>query len=125
MLTRKIYRGLLWVQAIYTFLTAAWGLIDIDSFMEVTGPKTDIWLVKTVSVLLLPVVVCFFSALFLKMPFLPVFLIAVITTARLASIDFYYTARHTIKWIYAIDGIVELIFLMVWIYVAVMNKKID
>ena len=123
MLTKKIYRGLLWVQAIYTFLTAAWGLIDIDSFMEVTGPKTDVWLVKTVSVLLLPVVVCFFSALFVKMPFLPVFLIAVITTVGLASIDFYYTARDVIRWVYAIDGLLQCIFLLLWIIFLAQYKK--
>jgi hypothetical protein len=31
------------------------GLLDIDSFMTVTGPKTDVWLVQTVSVVLLAI----------------------------------------------------------------------
>jgi hypothetical protein len=49
------------IQGIYIFLTAVWGLVDISSFMEVTGPKTDIWLVRTVSICLLPYsFICFF-----------------------------------------------------------------
>src|SRR5215213_10782382 len=122
MFTKKIYHILLWVQGLYILLTALWGLVDIDSFMMVTGPKTDIWLVKTVSVLLLPIAICFFSALFLKMPFLPMLLIAMVTSAGLAFIDFYYTANKTIKWVYAVDGIAEFIFLMVWIYLALTHK---
>lgn len=55
MTIHKLYKGLLWIQGAYTSLTALWGLIDIDSFMAVTGPKNDIWLVKTVSVVLLAI----------------------------------------------------------------------
>jgi hypothetical protein len=116
MLLQKIYSILLWVQGVYTLLTALWGLVDIKSFMRVTGPKTDIWLVKTVSVLLLPITFCFFAALFLNMPFLSVSIIGIMTTAGLAAIDFYYTANRTIKWVYALDGIVDVLFLLTWIY---------
>jgi hypothetical protein len=55
----KLFRIVLWVQTIYYLLTAIWPLADIESFMLVTGRKTDIWLVKTVSVLLLAVVFSF------------------------------------------------------------------
>jgi hypothetical protein len=122
MLTQQIYTILLWVQGIYTLLTALWGLIDIRSFMRVTGPKTDIWLVKTVSVLLLPITFCFFAALFLNMPFLPVTIIGILTTSGLAAIDFYYTTNRTIKWVYALDGIAEVLFLITWIYLLLMHK---
>jgi hypothetical protein len=122
MLTQKIYTILLWVQGVYTLLTALWGLIDIRSFMRVTGPKADIWLVKTVSVLLLPITFCFFAALFLNMPFLPVIIIGILTTSGLAAIDFYYTANRTIKWVYALDGIAEVLFLLTWIYLLLMHK---
>ncbi|NJK94616.1 MAG: hypothetical protein HC905_06550 [Bacteroidales bacterium] len=39
------------VQGSYFFLTGVWPIIDIHSFMRVTGPKEDIWLVKTVGAL--------------------------------------------------------------------------
>ena len=53
MFARKLYGVLLWVQGVYTARTALWGLLGIDSFMAVAGPKSDVWLVKTVSAVLL------------------------------------------------------------------------
>jgi len=32
-----------------------WSLVSIGSFQKVTGPKTDVWLVKTVGVLVIGV----------------------------------------------------------------------
>jgi hypothetical protein len=55
MFARKLYRVLLWVQGVYTALTSLWGQLNIDSIMAVTGPKTDVWLFKTVSVVLLAI----------------------------------------------------------------------
>lgn len=41
------------IQGLYYLLTSLWGLLHIESFMMVTGPKFDIWLVKMVSVLII------------------------------------------------------------------------
>ncbi|SHL25073.1 hypothetical protein SAMN05444407_10372 [Chryseobacterium contaminans] len=41
-------------QLLYYFATSLWPLVHIKSFLIITGDKTDIWLVKTVSILLLP-----------------------------------------------------------------------
>jgi hypothetical protein len=120
----KLFKILIWTQGLYTLVTALWGLVDIDSFMAVTGPKTDIWLVKTVSVLLLPIVICLFSALAFRMPALPVILVGASTCAGLAFIDFYYSGNGTIRWIYAADGIAELVFLFVWIYLGINHRSI-
>src|SRR5215208_1764710 len=124
MQAKNLYKILLCVEGIYILLTALWGLIDIKSFMQVTGPKTDIWLVKTVSVLLLPLVACIFFALFFKMDPLAVILILIIASAGLAFIDFYYTSIHTIKWVYALDGIAQLIFILLWTCLLLVIKKL-
>jgi hypothetical protein len=58
-MANKIYRLLLWIEGLYSLVTAIWPIVDIDSFMVVTGPKTDQWLVKTVSVLILAIAVFF------------------------------------------------------------------
>src|SRR5690242_2536630 len=42
-------------QAFYYVLTGLWGIVSIDTFQKVTGPKVDIWLVKTVSLLVVSV----------------------------------------------------------------------
>jgi hypothetical protein len=39
------------IQAVYFLITGIWPLLHIESFMKVTGPKRDLWLVKTVGVL--------------------------------------------------------------------------
>ena len=44
-----------WIQGPYYILTASWSLLSIDTFIKVTGPKRDIWLVRIVGLLL---VVC-------------------------------------------------------------------
>jgi hypothetical protein len=119
---RKVYKALLWIRGGYTFLTALWGLVDIDSFMVITGPKTDIWLVKTVTVLLLPISLCFFYALFFKTDERLISILGMLTSLALACIDFYYTANKTIRWVYAVDGVLEMIFCIAWIYVLVKSK---
>src|SRR5688572_26133473 len=93
---KKTFKALTWIQAIYMLLTAVWGLLDIDSFMVVTGKKTDIWLVKTVSVLLVPICLCLVLGLLLKANPLLVILVAMTTSIGLAAIDFYYSANNVI-----------------------------
>lgn len=125
MLPRKLYRVLLWVQGVYTLLTALWGLIDIDSFMAVTGPKTDIWLVKTVSVILVAIGVALLSFLWVQSDPLPAILLGLLTSAGLAAIDFYYSGREVISWVYALDGIAEALFTLVWLYLLSQRKVLQ
>src|SRR5688500_16309585 len=96
---RKVFHTLLWIQGLYTLITAVWPLIHIESFMKVTGPKTDIWLVKTVAVLLVAISVCFISNIFIRTNPLPVILLALSSGAGLIFIDFYYTSNDVIRWI--------------------------
>jgi hypothetical protein len=35
-----------WIQGLYYTISGMWAQVSIDTFMMVTGPKTDIWLVK-------------------------------------------------------------------------------
>lgn len=115
---RKILITLLLVQGIYTLVTAIWPLVDIESFMVVTGPKTDTWLVKTVAVLLIPIALLFLLNIYRRGPFLHVAVVGVFSALGLAGIDFYYTANETISWIYALDGALQVMFILCWVYLA-------
>ena len=44
-------RLIFWLQGGYYLITGLWPLIHIPSFLWLTGPKTDLWLVKTVGLL--------------------------------------------------------------------------
>lgn len=116
-MTVKLFRYTLIIQSIYYLLTAVWPIIDIESFMEVTGPKTDIWLVKTVAALLLPVSFCFMASAYTRSGFWPVSILAAGSAAALFLIDFYYAGDGTISKVYMADGIIEIIFVLIWIYI--------
>jgi hypothetical protein len=121
---RKVYLVLLSIQSFYTLVTALWAIIDIHSFMMVTGPKTDIWLVKTVSVLLLAIASVFIYGLLKVSDPLPVIILAITSSAGLAVVDFYYTSSGTIKWVYSIDGILQVIFIVIWLILLFQRRKI-
>jgi len=48
------------LQAVYYFVTGLWPLIHLKSFFEVTGPRTDVWLVQMVDVLIFSHTASFF-----------------------------------------------------------------
>jgi hypothetical protein len=120
----SIYRLLLIIQGFYTFITALWAIIDIDSFMKVTGPKTDIWLVKTVSIVLAGVGLTLLSHLTERdKPVFPAILLGCFTSAGLAFIDFYYTSSNTIPLVYATDGFIEVAFFIGWMIVLARTRR--
>jgi hypothetical protein len=51
-LQRISYSRIALAQGVYYFLTGLWPLLDIGSFLQVTGPKNDVWLVHTVGLLI-------------------------------------------------------------------------
>lgn len=113
------------VQGSYTLLTTLWAVTDIRSFMQVTGPKTDIWLVKTVAVVLIPVGLCFLLADRVKKDHWLVIMIGITSSLGLAIIDFYYTASKTISRVYALDGALQVIFLLSWLGLLGGHKRLS
>ncbi len=115
-MAHQLYKLLIWVQGLYSLLTALWGLLDIDSFMLVTGPKYDVWLVKTVSVLLVAISACLFCHLAVRTHPLPAIALGGLTALGLAAIDIYYTTIDRIKWVYLLDAGAEILFATLWLY---------
>lgn len=113
----NLLRPLLWVQSTYIFITAVWPLVHINSFMEVTGYKTDVWLVKTVGALLIPVAVCLYTHLFLRTDHRPAIALGGLTAVAFICIDFYYALNDVISDVYLLDGVVEILFLILWLYI--------
>ncbi len=103
------------LQTVYYLVTAVWALVHIDSFIAVTGPKTDIWLVKTVAVLLLAISCCFISQLITKINLWPVAILAIGCCIGLIFIDCYYAFTGTISKIYLLDAVLEFLLLIMWV----------
>ena len=112
----KFFRILLGVQCIYTFITAVWSLVDIESFMLVTGYKTDIWLVKTVGAILVSISLCMATHLFIRTDHLPVVILAIFSSIGFICIDFYYALNDIISNVYLADGFAQILFLLGWFY---------
>ena len=47
----SLARGVAVMQGLYFLATGAWPLVSMDTFLRVTGPKTDLWLVNAVGLL--------------------------------------------------------------------------
>lgn len=110
------FRTMPLLQAIYVSITAIWPLVHIESFMRVTGYKTDVWLVKTVSVLLFPLMILLCGAA-IKSKSIPLTHAASVisATAGLIIVELIYYFRGTIAQVYFWDAIIETIFLLWWI----------
>lgn len=117
------YRIILLIQTIYYLITALWALIHIRSFMEVTGPKTDVWLVKTVAVLLLAISLSFITAFLLTKINIPVVTLAITCCLVLLFIDCYYVWNGTISRIYLLDALAEVFLLILWVIVIAKHNK--
>jgi len=113
-------RKFLWipfVQGLYFFLTAVWPLLHIESFQLVTGFKTDIWLVDTVAFLLIPYAfICFSVAFKFLIVSKPIILTMILMGISLAFVELIYFLNGTIKWVYGTDAVLQLIFVIWWVF---------
>lgn len=102
-------------QGAYYVVSGAWALIHIDSFQKVTGPKTDLWLVKTVGLLLVAIGGGLILA-GLGRQFAPgLVFIAMASAAALLLIELVYVLKRVISPIYLWDTVVELGLLVWWV----------
>lgn len=101
-------------QGAYYVITAIWPMISMRSFQCVTGRKTDIWLVRTVALLLAVIGMVLAVAGFRQRPGPEAPLLGAGSAAALAGIDIVYAVRGRIPRVYLLDALVELVFLAVW-----------
>src|SRR4051812_30772930 len=101
-------------QGVYFFLTGLWPIIHMPSFLIVTGPKSDLWLVRTVGLLIAVAGAAMTAAGIDGESGLPILIVAIGSAAALAAVDIIYVALGTIAKIYLIDAMLELGLLAAW-----------
>lgn len=111
------------IQLLYYFITAVWPLIHMKSFLDITGDKTDLWLVKTVSVLLLPYCILLLLLSLNSKKNLIIVAAVFLCGLSLAVIDVYYYFSNVIKWVYLIDAFIQTIFLIYWLFYIINSLK--
>ena len=102
------------MQGLFYLLTGLWPLIDIASFQRVTGPKTDLWLVKTVGVLVTVIGVVLLMAARRHRVSRELVLLAGGSALGLAAIDLIYSLSGRISPIYLADAAVEIGLALLW-----------
>jgi hypothetical protein len=102
------------VQGVFYAATGLWALVDLDSFMAVTGPKTDRWLVKTVGSLVTVIGAVLLFAWRRDGIAAEVVLLAVGSALSLAAIDVVYVSDRTIAPIYLLDAAAEVGLALAW-----------
>lgn len=115
----KFFRTVLGAQLLYYMATALWPLLHLESFMFITGYKQDLWLVKTVGALLIPVSVTMLFHLIVATDHRSVVILAASCTVAFMSIDCYYALSGIISDVYLLDAGVQLLFLLGWMIVVI------
>lgn len=111
------------LQGLFLVTTGIWPLVNMHSFLRLTGPKTDLWLVITVG-LLLAVTGAVLSISGIRNNSGAEFaLLGMGTAASLAVVDIYFSINGTISPIYLLDALVESGFVFFWISSIAARKK--
>lgn len=111
------------VQGAYYVLTGILPLVSMRRFEQVTGPKTDRWLVKTVGVLVATIGGALLVAGARRRVSPELALTAAGSAAGLAVIDATYVAQRRISKVYLLDALAELAFVVAWIGVVIRGDR--
>jgi hypothetical protein len=85
------------------------------SFLAVTGPKVDLWLVETVGILVLIIGIGLFTAARRNQITFPLSIIASGSAFGLICIDVIYVWQGVISPVYLLDAVLEVILFVMWI----------
>jgi hypothetical protein len=111
------------IQGLYYFLTGIWPLFSIDTFQMVTGPKTDLWLVQTVGVLIGVIGLVLLAAMWRGWATVEVVLLATGSALALAGVDLVFVAQQIISRICLLDAAAEGVLLLAWIAALVYEAR--
>jgi hypothetical protein len=103
------------VQGIYFLVFGIWPILHMRSFLMVTGPKTDLWLVKTVGLILSVIGNVLIVAQVLAEVNTSIIVLAMGSALSLVIVEFVYVARRVISQIYLADACAELALIGWWV----------
>jgi len=102
-------------QGIYFFATGVWPLVHMRSFLAVTGPKVDLWLVKTVGVVIGVIGIVLLLAGERGEISQEVAVLAAGSAAGLGTVNVVYVAKRVIPMVYLLDAAAEAALVVAWL----------
>ena len=112
----KLSRRVASVQGIYFMISGIWPFLSISSFQAVTGPKTDLWLVKTVGVLLLVIGFVLWLSDFKNRISPETAILGIGSAVVLICIELIYVVADVISPVYLLDTIIETGLAAAWFH---------
>lgn len=103
------------VQGVYFLVTGIWPLLSMNTFLKITGPKTDLWLVKTVGLILAVIGAILIYAYITAAVHPPVVFLAIGVALSLTIVEIVYVMKRVISMIYLGDAAVEIILMIWWL----------
>lgn len=103
------------LQGSFNVINGLWPLVHMRSFEAVSGPKTDKWLVRTVSGLLITIGLEQLRAATRPGSDDSARRLGIGTAATLAAIDLIYVGKGRISKLYLLDAVVEMLILRGWL----------
>jgi hypothetical protein len=110
-----IARDLLLAQGLYYVASGLWPLAHMRSFLRVTGPKTDLWLVKTVGLLIAVIGASLLASRARGAAEPETVVLAAGSAFALAGVDVAFSASGTISRIYLLDAAAEAALVGLWV----------
>jgi hypothetical protein len=87
----------------------------MGTILAITGPKTDLWLVKTVGIILAVIGAVLIYAQINADIHTSIIMLAVGSALSLVIVEFVYVTKRVISPVYLADAVIELIFIGWWI----------
>jgi hypothetical protein len=103
------------VQEIYFLVTGIWPPLSMRTFLTATGPKTDLWLVKTVGLLLAVIgaMLIYVQRTVNVNP--PIAFLAIGSAASLVVVEIVYVLKKVISPNYLGDALIEIALIIWWV----------
>ncbi|OKL38598.1 hypothetical protein [Pontibacter flavimaris] len=104
------------LQGAYWLVTGVWPFLHLRSFIWVTGPKEDYWLLYTVAVLISVIGATLLAAGLRKGVTLEIKWLGMGGAAGLIFIDVYFALQDVIRDVYLLDALAEAGLIILWLW---------
>ncbi len=108
-------RAVALVHGVFYAVTGFWPIVSIRTFQLVTGPKRDLWLVRTVGALLTVIGVVLTLAGLRRRVTPEVLMLGVGSALGLTAIDVVYYRRRVLGPVFLLDAVTELGLASAWL----------
>jgi hypothetical protein len=103
------------LQGGYYLALGLWPVVSADSFQLVTGPRTDLWLLRTIGLVIAVIGIALLSAVRRRSVALEMMIVAGGVAAVLGITDIINVSVKAVSPIYALDSMAQAIFVFGWL----------